>query len=114
IVREGPGNLAAGAWGLSWLIALAVIAIVAVRAPRRLVDALPLLIPVPLFFAFFVFLYLQYASGLSLQLSWTLGRISQPALSLLILGAAFVSAPGGIESAPYEPRSTVPRRLGEE
>jgi hypothetical protein len=104
LLREGPSHLGAGAWGLSWLLALAVVAAVAIRAPRRLVAASPLLLPVPLFFAFFVFLYLQYANGLSMQLAWTLGRISQPALSFLILGAALVSAPPAIESAPYEPR----------
>jgi hypothetical protein len=103
IAQEGPKNLAAGAWGVPWLLALGIVIVVAIRAPRTLVGALPLLIPVPLFFAFFVFLYLQYASGLSLQLSWTLGRISQPPLSLLILGAAFLSARGGIESARHEP-----------
>lgn len=103
VAHEGPKNLAAGAWGVPWLVALGVVIVVAVRAPRRLVDALPLLIPVPLFFAFFVFLYLQYASGLELQLAWTLGRISQPPLSFLILGAAFLSAGGGIESARHEP-----------
>jgi len=91
-------------WGLPWLIALGVIAFVAVRAPRRLIDALPLLVPVPLFFAFFVLLYLQYSSGLPLQLVWTLERISQLPLSLLILGAAFLSALPGIESARHEPR----------
>lgn len=102
LAREGPQHLGAGAWGVPWLLALGVVIAVAIRAPRRLVAALPLLVPVPLFFAFFVFLYLQYSSGLPLQLAWTLGRISQPPLSFLILGAAFVSARGGIESARHE------------
>jgi len=103
IAHEGLKNLAAGAWGLPWPLALGVVLFIAIRSPRRLLDALPLLIPVPLFFAFFIFLYLQYASGLSLQLAWTLGRISQPPLSFLLLGAAFLSARGGIESARHEP-----------
>jgi hypothetical protein len=103
MLQEGPKNLGAGAWGVPWLLALGVAIAVAIRAPRRIVDALPLLVPVPLFFAFFVFLYLQYSAGLPLQLAWTLGRISQPPLSFLILGAAFLSARGGIESARHEP-----------
>ena len=103
IAHEGPKNLGAGAWGVPWLLALGVVVFIAIRAPRRIVDALPLLVPVPLFFAFFLFLYLQYASGLTLQLAWTLGRISQPPLSFLILGAAFVSSRGVIESARHEP-----------
>jgi hypothetical protein len=93
ILRETPKNLAAGCWGLSWLIPLAVVFYVAVRAPRRLIDALPLLIPLPLLFAFFAFLFLQYPTGLQMQMWWILPRISQPVLSLLILGAAFACGP---------------------
>jgi hypothetical protein len=93
IFREAPKSLAAGCWGLSWLIPLGVVICVAVRTPRRLTGALPLLVPIPLLFGFFVFLYLQYESALAMKMWWILPRISQPALSLLILGAAFSSTP---------------------
>jgi hypothetical protein len=89
IFREAPKSLAAGCWGLSWLIALAIIIYVAVKMPRRLTEAIPLLVPIPLLFAFFVYLYLQYESSLAMKMWWILPRLSQPALSLLILAAAF-------------------------
>src|SRR5207253_5855288 len=60
IFREAPGALAAGSWGLAWLIPLAIVIAITVREPRRLIDSIPLLVPVPLLFAFFVYLYLQY------------------------------------------------------
>ncbi|MBV8546645.1 MAG: hypothetical protein JO088_18045, partial [Acidobacteria bacterium] len=91
IFREAPKSLAAGCWGLSWLIPLAIIFYIAVRKPRNLRDAIPLLVPVPLLFAFFVYLYLQYESSLAMKMWWILPRLSQPALSLLILAAAFAA-----------------------
>jgi hypothetical protein len=89
IFREAPKSLAAGCWGLSWLIALAIIIYIAVKMPGRLKDAIPLLVPIPLLFAFFVYLYLQYESSLAMKMWWILPRLSMPALSLLILAAAF-------------------------
>jgi hypothetical protein len=91
IFREAPKSLAAGCWGLAWLIPLAIIIYIAVKRPRQLVDAIPLLVPIPLLFAFFVYLYLQYESSLAMKMWWILPRLSQPALSLMILGAAFAS-----------------------
>jgi hypothetical protein len=91
IFREAPKSLAAGCWGLSWLIPIAIIFYIAVKMPRRLKDAIPLLVPVPLLFAFFVYLYLQYESSLAMKMWWILPRLSQPALSLLILAAAFAA-----------------------
>jgi hypothetical protein len=91
IFREAPKSLAAGCWGLSWLIPLAIIIYIAVRKPRSLRDAIPLLVPVPLLFVFFVYLYLQYESSLAMKMWWILPRLSQPALSLLILAAAFAA-----------------------
>jgi hypothetical protein len=91
IFHEAPKSLAAGCWGLSWLIALGVIVCVAIRQPRRLTDAIPLLVPIPILFAFFVYLYLQYDNSLAMKMWWILPRISQPALSLLVLAAAFAS-----------------------
>jgi len=91
IFREAPKSLAAGCWGLSWLIPLAIVIYIAVRKPRSLRDAIPLLVPIPLLFAFFVYLYLQYDSSLAMRMWWILPRLSQPALSLLILAAAFAA-----------------------
>jgi hypothetical protein len=91
IFREAPKSLAAGCWGLSWLIPLAIIIYIAFKMPGRLKDAIPLLVAVPLLFAFFVYLYLQYESSLAMKMWWILPRLSQPALSLLILGAAFAA-----------------------
>ena len=92
IFREAPKSLAAGCWGLSWLIPLAIIIYIAIRKPRSLAGAIPLLVPIPLLFAFFVYLYLQYDSSLAMKMWWILPRLSQPALSLMILGAAFASS----------------------
>ena len=47
--------------------------------------------PIPLLFAFFIYLHLQYESSLAMKMWWILPRISQPALSLLILAAVFAS-----------------------
>lgn len=91
IFREAPKSLAAGCWGLSWLIPLAFIIYIAVKRPRRLADAIPLLVPIPLLFAFFIYLYLQYENSLAMKMWWILPRLSQPALSLMILAAAFAS-----------------------
>ena len=88
IFHEAPKSLAAGCWGLSWLIPLAIIIYIAAKKPRRLIESIPLLVPIPLLFAFFVYLYLQYESSLAMKMWWILPRLSQPALSLLILGAA--------------------------
>ena len=91
ILREAPGALAAGCWGLAWLIPLAIVIVIAVREPRRLVDSIPLLVPVPLLLAFFVYLYLQYDSSPAMKMAWEVPRLSQPPLALLILAAAFAS-----------------------
>jgi hypothetical protein len=91
IFREAPKSLAAGCWGLSWLIPLAILIYVAFKMPGRLKEAIPLLVPLPLLFAFFVYLYLQYESSVATKMWWILPRLSQPALSLLILAAAFAA-----------------------
>jgi hypothetical protein len=91
IFREMPKSLSAGCWGLSWLIPLAILIYIAWRVPACLKDAIPLLVPIPLLFAFFIYLYLQYESSLAMKMWWILPRLSQPALSLMILGAAFAA-----------------------
>jgi hypothetical protein len=92
IFREAPKSLAAGSWGLAWLIPLAIIIFIAAKRPRRLIESIPLLVPIPLLFAFFIYLYLQYESSLAMKMWWILPRLSQPALSLMILAAAFASS----------------------
>jgi len=89
IFSEAPKSLAAGCWGLAWLIPLAILV---TRSREQLKDVVPLLVPIPLLFAFFVFLYLQYESALAMRMWWILPRISQPPMSLLILAAAFASS----------------------
>ena len=89
IFSEAPKSLAAGCWGLAWLIPLAILV---TRSREQLKDVMPLLVPIPLLFGFFVFLYLQYESALAMRMWWILPRISQPPMSLLILAAAFASS----------------------
>jgi len=91
IFREAPKSLAAGCWGLSWLIPLAILIYIALKMPERLKVAIPLLVPIPLLFAFLVYLYLQFENSLAMKMWWILPRLSQPALSLLILAAAFAA-----------------------
>jgi hypothetical protein len=91
IFREAPKSLAAGCWGLSWLIPLAILIYIALKTPERLKVAIPLLVPIPLLFAFFVYLYLQFENSLAMKMWWILPRLSQPALSLMILAAAFAA-----------------------
>ncbi len=91
IFNEAPKSLAAGCWGLSWLIPLALLIGIAIKRRARLADAVPLLVPIPLLFGFFVYLYLQYDSSLAMKMWWILPRIAQPALSLLILAATVAS-----------------------
>ena len=87
IFREAPKSLAAGCWGLAWIIPLAILAC----RWRRIKDVLPLVIPIPLLLGFFVYLYLQYDVALAMKMWWILPRISQAPMSLLILAAAFAS-----------------------
>ena len=95
IVSEMIRNLEAGSWWLSWILPLLLLVYGAFRSPRRLITVLPLMIALPLLFGFFFYVYLQAPSLVAMKISWTLPRISQPALSLLILAAAFTA--GGDE-----------------
>jgi hypothetical protein len=85
ILGAFPRNLTAGVWGLGWLIPMLVM-----LSARRiaLVRALPAFFGVLALFAFFVFDYLHDIQPPLERISWTLSRISQPALSLWILAAA--------------------------
>lgn len=85
-----PENLAAGTFGLSWLIPLAIIVAMLPVQRRRIASLLPLLVPVAALALFFVFDYLSGTGNLAGQIGWTLPRSSQPALSMLILVAGLV------------------------
>ncbi|MCM2317609.1 MAG: hypothetical protein NDJ92_20855, partial [Thermoanaerobaculia bacterium] len=85
-----PENLAAGTFGLSWLIPLAIIVAVLPVQRRRIAALLPLLVPVAALALFFAFDYLRGSGNLAGQIGWTLHRSSQPALSMLILVAGLV------------------------
>lgn len=85
-----PENLAAGTFGLSWLIPLAIVVAMLPVQRRRIAALLPLLVPVAALILFFAFDYLHGAGNLAGQIGWTLPRSSQPALSMLILVAGLV------------------------
>jgi len=89
------GNLGAGSWGLAWILPALAVALAARRLSwDRFRAALPGLLFVAGMFAFFAFYYLHFSGDPSRLIAWTLPRISQPVLSLWILTAACLSAPG--------------------
>ncbi|MGK2858665.1 MAG: hypothetical protein ACSLFQ_15800 [Thermoanaerobaculia bacterium] len=90
ILRAFPSNLAAGTFGLSWVIPLTIIVVMLPANRRRIASLLPLLAPVVALALFFVFDYLHDAGEVTERIGWTLPRISQPALSMLILAAGLV------------------------
>jgi len=75
-------NLSAGTGGLSWIFPAAVILF---SRPRR--AALPALAVFAGTLLFLLFDYLHDAGDPSLRISWTIPRVTQPALSLGILAA---------------------------
>ena len=98
-------HLSAGTAGLSWLIPLALLAASARRIRASLVPALALGAGLLLFFFFD---YLQDPTDPAIRIGWTLPRVSQPALSALILAAGIAGAarirslhrdePGGVSA----------------
>jgi hypothetical protein len=92
-VRSMASSLDAGSWWIAWVFSLLAVVVGAARAPRLLVRIIPHMAAVISSFAFFFYVYLQNPGDPSQQIRWTLPRISLPALSLLILAAAFASAP---------------------
>ena len=82
-------HLQAGTAWLSWLIPLGFLAACTRRA--RL-ESEPALLLVAGLLAFFLFDYLHDPMDPSIRIGWTLPRISQPALSALILAAGVASA----------------------
>lgn len=83
IVRESARQLSAGTGWLSWILPLLFLA----ASPRRWRTALPGLLFSAGLLLFFLFDYLHDRFDPALRIEWTLPRISQPALSVLILAA---------------------------
>ena len=96
IARTAVIDLRAGCAGLSWLLPLAFL----VFAARNRAAAVPGLVFVLFLFLFLGFDYLHDTGDPWERVGWTLPRVSQPALSMLILTAAAARMPRGrVENA---------------
>jgi hypothetical protein len=87
-------NLDAGTLGLSWLIPLVLLALLIPSGGRR-ADGRALLPGLTLaagILAFLVFDYLHDDRSPSQRIGWTAPRVSQPALSAVILAAGFATS----------------------
>lgn len=106
IGREMFRNLGAGTYGIAW----GVPALVLIVFWRRAWEALPALATAAGILAFLAFDYLHDAADPWERIGWTLPRVSQPALSALILGAALAMFAGTrrVESAATAARSAEP------
>lgn len=83
-------NMSSGSLWFAWIIPLAVLAISLSR--KKLRQSLPGFVALTGTFAFFLFVYSHHESGnVAHRISWEIPRISQPALSLLILMAALAA-----------------------
>jgi len=85
IAKEFPRQLNAGTFGLSWILPLAFLA-----TSRQFRAALPGLALAVGLLGFLAFDYLHDVTDPAVRIGWTLPRVSQPALSLTILGAGIV------------------------
>jgi hypothetical protein len=95
-------NLEAGTFGMSWAIPLLFL----IFSLRRLREAAVGLLAAAGLMAFFAFVYLHERDvDLAIRIGWEIPRISQPALSLLILSSAIVSLP----HRPARPAQGSPR-----
>jgi len=94
VVREMIEYLDMGSFGLAWVVPPALLLLT--RDPLRRTDwaaALPaLVLAVGLLLAFFVY-YAQRPYDPGLEISWTLPRLAQPALSAWILAAGVILSP---------------------
>jgi hypothetical protein len=84
IAREMFRHLDAGSWGIAWAVP-AILLLVFRRGSGRALPALAMAAGVLLFLGFD---YLHDAADPWERIGWTFPRVSQPALSALILGAA--------------------------
>jgi len=89
VVKEFARHLSAGTAGLSWVIPVVLLVASARRIRANLLPALSLATGLLLFF---LFDYLQDPTDPAIRIGWTLPRISQPALSALILAAGLAGA----------------------
>jgi hypothetical protein len=103
ILSAMPKGLAAGTAGLSWLVLLA--AIVSSRRLPRFLPAATLGFGL-LFFAFVY--YLHAKSDPTVLIGWTLPRLSQPALSAMVLWAGLAWLAPATVGRPGEEKSIRP------
>jgi hypothetical protein len=89
-LSEMARNLRAGTSWLSWMIPLGFLG-TCVRRPR--LDWAPALSLAAGLLGFFLFDYLHDSTDPSLRIAWSIGRISQPTLSAIILLAGIAIAP---------------------
>jgi hypothetical protein len=89
VLVEMVRNLDAGTVWLSWIVPLAFLTVSARHIRAEVLPALSLATGLLLFF---LFDYLHDATDPSIRIVWTLPRISQPALSAVILAAGVASA----------------------
>ena len=87
IAAASLGHLTAGNWGLSWLLPLTLLAVALARR-HPIAPLLPGLAHLAALFGVTALDYLGYPEPPVELIGWTLPRISQPALSVLILTAA--------------------------
>ncbi|MHB0968867.1 MAG: hypothetical protein ACYC7A_01225 [Thermoanaerobaculia bacterium] len=96
ILAAFPRNLQAGSWWIAWLAPLVALVVTAWRNPAALRRVTPLLGACVLLFGFLVFDYLHDAGDPTERIGWTLPRVAQPAMALLILAAVAASGPKAI------------------
>jgi hypothetical protein len=90
VMAEELHHLGMGAFGIGWL--MPILALIVFR--RRITgQILPLLLVAMGTFVLLTLYYMNYPRDLALQIGWTLPRLAQPALSMLILAAGCVSFP---------------------
>jgi hypothetical protein len=87
VLSRLPLALEAGTFGLSWLLPL-VLLIAARPTPGRFLPAFALSAGL---LAFLIFDYLHDRENPAIRISWTAPRVSQPALSALILASGLAS-----------------------
>lgn len=90
ILGSVPGHLGAGTRGLAWLVPLALLLVV---GRRRLGELLPALGLAAGLIAFLGLYYLHAEGDPARLISWTLPRVTVPALSALILAAGMGTGP---------------------
>lgn len=104
IFTECLRRLDAGTWGASWIVSLLFLLS---RLRGKLVELLPGLSVTFGILAFYLVYYFSHYDNPTLLIGWTLSRISQPALSILVISAglscfSLVSRRPTAASAPAE------------